>query len=501
MSSYTVDIGNSFEEGTYEAWIRIISYVTNTVSDTQMIYEPFKVTHQTPVEPTEIRDNGAFFVDTLTSQHTPGAGIVPSNTTMTWLKCESDNTSVCEVSSGFGGGVYFPKSEGIANITITSENGIKYFTKIYVVSSGNMVYPTKMTLPSKANMNVNETLTLEPKLEPSNVTVKEARAYDSSNPDVATVNPNGIVTAHKTGTVTISAYACDSPLEAKCVITVTKASNPDPDPDDPNPNPTDPTDPDDPDQADKVVKAKSVKTIPSIYVVKGKTATLPASVQPGNAANKKVTWSSTNKKTVSVNRTTGKIKGLKVGKTTVTVTTDDGKKKAKCIVYVVAKTTKVKALVAQKPIGLTVGKTTQIKVKTTPAKATGVVPKYSSSKKAVATIDKAGVITAKKLGTSVITIKAGGKTQKVTVTVGKVLPTKVTLNKKSISIKAKSTYKMTAKLTPAKANPKTVKWTSSNKKVATVGKNGKVKGIKKGKATITATTWNGKTVKCSVIVR
>ncbi len=147
------------------------------------------------------------------------------------------------------------------------------------------------------------------------------------------------------------------------------------------------------------------------------------------------------------------------------------------------------------------GKTTQIKVKTTPAKATGVVPKYSSSKKAVATIDKAGVITAKKLGTSVITIKAGGKTQKVTVTVGKVLPTKVTLNKKSISIKAKSTYKMTAKLTPAKANPKTVKWTSSNKKVATVGKNGKVKGIKKGKATITATTWNGKTVKCSVIVR
>jgi uncharacterized protein YjdB len=81
------------------------------------------------------------------------------------------------------------------------------------------------------------------------------------------------------------------------------------------------------------------------------------------------------------------------------------------------------------------------------------------------------------------------------------LPTKITLNKKSVSIKAKATTKLTVKWSPIKASPKTVTWTSSNKRVATVDKSGKVKGVKKGKCTVTATTWNGKTVKCTVIVR
>ncbi|MBQ9361437.1 MAG: Ig-like domain-containing protein, partial [Lachnospiraceae bacterium] len=39
---------------------------------------------------------------------------------------------------------------------------------------------------------------------------------------------------------------------------------------------------------------------------------------------------------------------------------------------------------------------------------------------------------------------------------------------------------------------KNVTWKSSNKKVATVDKNGKVKGIKKGTATVTVTTKDGK---------
>jgi uncharacterized protein YjdB len=119
----------------------------------------------------------------------------------------------------------------------------------------------------------------------------------------------------------------------------------------------------------------------------------------------------------------------------------------------------------------------------------------------VPTIDKAGVITALKMGTTTITVKAGGKTQKFTVTVGKVLPTKITLNKRSVSLKAKATAKLVAKLTPTKANPKTVTWTTSNKRVATVTSKGVVKGVKKGKCTIIATTWNGKTVKCNVTVR
>jgi len=55
--------------------------------------------------------------------------------------------------------------------------------------------------------------------------------------------------------------------------------------------------------------------------------------------------------------------------------------------------------------------------------------------------------------------------------------------------------------TPAAADPKTVTWTTSDKKIATVNSKGVVKGVKKGKVTITATTWNGKTAKCTVTVK
>ncbi len=249
------------------------------------------------------------------------------------------------------------------------------------------------------------------------------------------------------------------------------------------------------------VSVKSVKAQTNLYIVKGRSATVAAAVQPYNATNKKLTYKSSDTKVVSVNKTTGKIKAKKVGKATITVTSTDGKKTARCKVVVAAKATKIKSLAAFKTVGLLVGKTMQIKPKVTPAKATGIVYIYKSSKKTVASIDKAGVITAHKKGTTTITVKAGSKTQKFTVTVGTILPKKITLNKHSVSIKAKATTKLTVKWNPTNVNPKTVKWTTSNKRVATVSSKGVVKGIKKGKVTITATTWNGKTVKCTVTVR
>ncbi len=248
------------------------------------------------------------------------------------------------------------------------------------------------------------------------------------------------------------------------------------------------------------VKKVSLATTPPIYLQKGKIATLRAAVQPYNATDKKLTYKSLNPKVVSVDKNTGKMTALKTGKARIIVTSNDGKKQAGCSVIVVAKATKIKTLKAFKPVGLKVGETIQIKAKVTPAKATGVIPVYSSSNKAVARIDKAGVITALKKGITTITVKAGNKTQKFKVTVGGVLPTKITLNKTSASINVEATTQLKVKWTPTNVSPKTVTWKSGDKSIATVDSKGKVKGIKKGKATITATTWNGLTVKCTVTV-
>lgn len=117
---------------------------------------------------------------------------------------------------------------------------------------------------------------------------------------------------------------------------------------------------------------------------------------------------------------------------------------------------------------------------------------WSSSNKKVATVNSKGVVTAKAKGTAVITATCGDYTATCTVTVK--TPT-LKLAKTSASIKAgkKTTIKATA--TPTG----TVKYTSSNKKIATVSSKGVVTGKKKGTAKITVTC-NGvsKTFKVTV---
>jgi len=80
-------------------------------------------------------------------------------------------------------------------------------------------------------------------------------------------------------------------------------------------------------------------------------------------------------------------------------------------------------------------------------------------------------------------------------------PTKVTLNKKTTSIPINSTEQLIPTISPLNATNQNVTWKSSSTKIATVDSEGNIKGIKKGKATITVKTVdNRKTVKCIVTV-
>lgn len=65
----------------------------------------------------------------------------------------------------------------------------------------------------------------------------------------------------------------------------------------------------------------------------GKSETLIAVVTPDNAANKKVTWKSSNASVATVDAN-GKVAALKAGRTTITVITEDGGKEAVCKVTV-----------------------------------------------------------------------------------------------------------------------------------------------------------------------
>lgn len=120
-----------------------------------------------------------------------------------------------------------------------------------------------------------------------------------------------------------------------------------------------------------------------------------------------VKWKSSNKKIVTVDNS-GKIKGIKNG--TATVTASAGNKKASVEVTV---GTKVTAIHVVKPaVALTVGAQSTIRAAVSPDNASNQTLSYQSSNVKVASVSKEGVITAKKTGKALITVRACDNSKK-----------------------------------------------------------------------------------------
>ena len=153
----------------------------------------------------------------------------------------------------------------------------------------------------------------------------------------------------------------------------------------------------------------------------------------------------------------------------------------------------VKSISVVSKTTLTEGESRQLKVKIIPDYATERTLTFSSDKPEIASVDaQTGKITAKKSGEATITVTASNGIKKtVKVSVKELIKvSKITLNPTSLVLGVGKTSTIKAEITPSNASDKTIKWTSSNSKVATVDNNGKVKGIKEGSATITAASNN-----------
>ena len=134
-------------------------------------------------------------------------------------------------------------------------------------------------------------------------------------------------------------------------------------------------------------------------------------------------------------------------------------------------------------ITLSAGKSVNLKVLNTDKPI-----KWLTSDKIVATVSPKGKVTGKNAGTAFITVKVGKQNLQCKVTV------KAALNKTKV-ILAKNDY---VKLFLDGAVVKSLN--SSDKKVVSVSRNGKVVGKRKGRATITVVDNNGKKYRCKIIV-
>ncbi len=221
-------------------------------------------------------------------------------------------------------------------------------------------------------------------------------------------------------------------------------------------------------------------------VERGKTLALNTTITPAKATNKGVTWTSSDESIATVKN--GIVTGVKDGTVTITGTTNDGNKVSTCEVTVYSiPVTGITLSDTTKQIER--GKTATITATVTPSNATDTSVTWTSSDPTVATV-KNGVVTAVKVGTATITAKTndGDYTASCDVEVYKNNVTGITLSKSSLSVGVGSTSQLTATIAPSNATDTSVTWTTSDNTVATVSSTGLVTGVKKGRATITATS-------------
>lgn len=128
-----------------------------------------------------------------------------------------NNPNIAEVSAS---GLVTGKSVGTTTITATTTDGGYIATCTVNIKA---VSVTGVSVPSTMQIKVGKTATIIPTITPTNATDKSV-TYESSNPRVATIDDNGVITAIKTGVTTITVKTNDGNFTATCEVNVVEGT-------------------------------------------------------------------------------------------------------------------------------------------------------------------------------------------------------------------------------------------------------------------------------------
>lgn len=171
---------------------------------------------QTTVNPESVSLNPASGTVNMGSTLTLGATVLPSGApqAVTWT---SANNSIATVSNG----IVTPVSVGEVLITATSttKNTVKASALITVTNTPVAVTGVSFNRQS-GSVAINSTLALVATVTPTNASNKTV-SFISSQPSIASVNAQGVVTGLQVGTSTITVTTQDGNFSDTCLITVT----------------------------------------------------------------------------------------------------------------------------------------------------------------------------------------------------------------------------------------------------------------------------------------
>ena len=406
----------------------------------------------------------------LSVTYNPTSSNVKKN--ITWESSDTSRVTVDE--KGLVTGKMNTEEGKPVKITAKTENGKVAFCYITVQTN-----PTSVTLNKTSetlDMSGTKTVQLTATINPGTANINKKITWSSNKTEVATVNSStGLVTAKANGSVTITART-ENGKTATCTIRVQ----------------TTPI---------GITLNKDKATID--LSATDKTTQLSVTYNPKTSDTKtKITWTSSNPNIASVS-TSGLVTGKAIGSTVITAETENGKKET-CTVAVIKNITSL--TVSASKTTLETGNTMQVTANIQPTDTTEKIT-WSSKNTGVATVDPStGVVTGKSNGTVEIVAKSSttGKTASVTIKV-QTSPQGISLNKTSETLDMSGTKTLQLSVTaynPTTSNVNTgITWSSSNSNIASVSTSGLVTAKTNGKATITATTTNGKTASCSILVQ
>lgn len=365
--------------------------------------------------------------------------------TVTW---NSTNTDAVTVDNGVVTAV------GEGSSTVTATVGEKVATINYTVR----IPLESITINGDETLSKNEEKTLTVTYNPTNTTDNKTVDWESSNPEIVSIDSTGKITGKKGGTAKITATVGNVKAEKEVKV---------------------------------VVPIESVSLSGDDSILKGETKRLTATINPEDTTDDKtITWSSDNENVLFVDQN-GQIRGIKEGTANVKAVVA-GKETTKQITVNEIHINSI-AIDGDQEFEMIKNQTKNLSVTINPENTTddkGVV--WKTNNEEVARVDNDGKVTALKEGEATITATVGTNETSVKINVKEIHINSVVINELDDEFTRGDEFKFSATYTPENTTDenKTVEWSSSNTDVGTIDQEGNFVALKEGTTTITAKIGN-----------
>ena len=373
-----------------------------------------------------------------------------------------DNASVVRVKGNSVTGL----NPGETVLTIASQQDPSATLQYRLV----VVQPVKrvnLSAPSKT-LGIGETMALKASFVPENAT-NTLLTWTSGNPQIATVDENGVVTGVKRGSTRITVMTADgSKIRANVNVQVTQGAQ----------------------------EIRLDKT--DFTVATGRNAVVKATVLPQDTNNKNVVWSSSDERIATVNAK-GRVTGVALGDCEIICTSkENGAVQAKATVHVQQPANSI----AFGPVpAVYTGETAQLTWSISPENVSNSSVLLTSSNPKILTVSNDGTVTGVSGGVATVTIRtADGSNRQAKVKV-KVMQhvTGVHMRRHVAYIDLNETNSTRAVIEPEKAKNinNRIIWEIADPSVAAVKQNPKeankvdITGLSYGETTLFATTEDG----------